>query len=1122
MPLGAVALLLAWCTAAQPAEAPYALVIVPPRARADMPVVVDIDFGAVAKALGLPAPAGMVEPGMVRAALEDGLVPVPCQYDPRGPGRGELVLAPPPAPTSQRVRVYFSSPPPFPAPLPAGRLEVQREGEGVVVSNGFVRVRHDPQRQGGLPSRWEFLATGKVLEAYNNNDRVHSRTLGGFWLRECREAKVELGAQGPLRVVVRVSGYYCRGAERPASKPEAVYEYSYFAGVPYIILRAHLKQQTPFPWDELHITEINLPGGDFTHWATPGARGELQANKTSHRGAGWGALCEGANVLGVVSDSVLIYDGRGEYGTYVHGPWWQWGETEAEATLALYASGAAQGLEQLAAGGGRVPLPEEAYVLTPPLAAALAKLRQGARGPEAAHWKWIAELLLRTARRDLLGASDMATSALKAMGKRPALQWLAEHGLLVASDDKVGICWAVQADRRARLLSLYDLQRGRELLARQPPPIWRVQAENNAGQPIVADSERPVCSASQDRKTGAVVLEWRPLRGCQQVPATEQDKLLVRASFAATGRGQLRMWLKIDNATRLTLAEVTWPQLSLGPLGDAGADDIFVAPLASGKLYPNPYGTGVSLDGLYPNGWTDMQMFGLYDPAGGVLVMYQDPLASTKYIRASSEGHGLRVAFVWPAADHTVPGNDFLPPGRAAVVPHAGDWYDEALLYRAWVEAEAKWWPQAGQAGRPDTPAWMLDLPVWALGGGTPGDCVPAIKAFRAYMGVPCGFHWYNWHQIPFDVHYPEYFPAKPGFAEGVRELQQAGVRVMPYINGRLWDTGNKDFQARAFPFATKDRQGKVYIEEYGSGAKLAPMCPTTKLWQETVQGIVKRLVGPEFNVDGVYIDQVAAASPRLCYDRTHGHPLGGGHWWTTQGYWPMLEKLQSDLARAYPDKMLTTECTAEPFLHCFDGYLSWHWQENQAVPLFPAVYSDKIRLFSRAYGAAGDVSLVRRMKMAQQFVFGEQLGWLDPGVIKDDKSGPFLRRLARLRYALRAYFRGRMLRPPAVEGPVEEVTGDWQWGGVRMVTLAAVQVGAWKAEDGRVAVVLANLAERPQSFTLRLPTAEYGCGPSARIVWRDESGIVARQPARLTAGRLAVQMEPMQAYALELGRGSP
>lgn len=42
--------------------------------------------------------------------------------------------------------------------------------------------------------------------------------------------------------------------------------------------------------------------------------------------------------------------------------------------------------------------------------------------------------------------------------------------------------------------------------------------------------------------------------------------------------------------------------------------------------------------------------------------------------------------------------------------------------------------------------------------------------------------------------------------------------------------------------------------------------------------------------MDGVYIDQIGAmaSAPKYCYDRSHNHPVGGGHYWY-QGYSKML-----------------------------------------------------------------------------------------------------------------------------------------------------------------------------------------------------------------------------------------
>lgn len=51
-------------------------------------------------------------------------------------------------------------------------------------------------------------------------------------------------------------------------------------------------------------------------------------------------------------------------------------------------------------------------------------------------------------------------------------------------------------------------------------------------------------------------------------------------------------------------------------------------------------------------------------------------------------------------------------------------------------------------------------------------------------------------------------------------------------------------------------------------------MCSATRFWQDQVAGTVDRL-GGEVGANAVYIDQIAAAGPPLCFDASHGHPLG-------------------------------------------------------------------------------------------------------------------------------------------------------------------------------------------------------------------------------------------------------
>ena len=53
-------------------------------------------------------------------------------------------------------------------------------------------------------------------------------------------------------------------------------------------------------------------------------------------------------------------------------------------------------------------------------------------------------------------------------------------------------------------------------------------------------------------------------------------------------------------------------------------------------------------------------------------------------------------------------------------------------------------------------------------------------------------------------------------------------------------------------------------------------------------------------------------------------------------------------------DRMLTTECSADPYMKHLGGYLSWLWVKNNQVPAFPAIFSDKVISFGTDFRALG------------------------------------------------------------------------------------------------------------------------------------------------------------------------
>ena len=670
---------------------------------------------------------------------------------------------------------------------------------------------------------------------------------------------------------------------------------------------------------------------------------------------------------------------------------------------------------------------------------------------------------------------------------------------------------------------LLDAKHAQDLLAHDSPPLFTVTLRH-------VGSVREV-SLAADRNwrqyTVTPYLQRLELHWAEPVDAALTG-ISVSAIATADARDAAIRWrLRVGNtSSNWTIWRVTFPQIALANLGTNGA---VLFPRGPGEVQRGVWERPYSYHGSYPDSSCTMQFMAAYQPCEnptGLYLAVHDPWGSTKNLTVQSEpGAGrLVLAFVHPAPNMSLAGNSFALEGEAVWQLLRGDWFDAAMIYKNWAKREAKWWPRQGPDGRADTPRWMRELNAWAMTGGAPGKCVPAVKQFRDFLALPVGFHWYNWHQIPFDNDYPHYFPAKDGFTEGVAELKSAGIFPMPYINGRLWDShdrGAEDFEfgKLALPAVAKKDDGSPYIESYGSKetngepVRLGVMCPSTAIWQQTVSNIVLRLLR-ECGTSAVYIDQVAAAEPKLCMDRSHGHPLGGGHWWN-EGYWKMLDAIRA----AKPvEAALTTECNSEPFIRWFDAYLTWHWQHDGQVPAFPAVYGGAIQMFGRAYRGGSTQDLALRMKAGQQLVFGEQLGWLDPGLLKHKDNAQFFRQLAQLRSRFsRYFFAGSMARPPELRGDVPRVKADWQWSGEWWVTSDAVLAGAWTlAKERRLVLLFVNVDDTPVEATVWPDEPGWGLppGPVRSAV---TSGALTTPAGKTAEFRTPVSFPPRQAQAWEL-----
>ena len=512
----------------------------------------------------------------------------------------------------------------------------------------------------------------------------------------------------------------------------------------------------------------------------------------------------------------------------------------------------------------------------------------------------------------------------------------------------------------------------------------------------------------------------------------------------------------------LSLLESEFPSIYAGPIGKKPEENVLHYPKASGIASGSPYNSGINYSEVYPNWRATYQMLGLYNKQAGLYIASHDPTGSVKTISAITDEEKVSFRFSWPAPNMGVDGNGYKLPGKVILGSIEGTWYEAAMIYKDWVKEQAPWWPPPPSKRL----SRIQDIAVWVQheSGGNISTLVEEVLEFAKFMGVPTGFHWYVWHKIPFDNDYPHFFPAKEGFIDAVHQLEDAGIRVMPYINGRLWDADLDDFKSEGIKAVTKNEKGEPYIEDYGNGVRNAVMNPVTQIWQKKIKEIVLRLQ-KESGTSGVYLDQISAASPKLCMDKSHGHPVGGGSWWLDQGYYKLLSAIRDDMPEG---AFLTSEAMAEPYNHLLDGLLSWNSQFQDQKPIYSAIYGGKISIFGRNNPVGPDKHKALIMRAGQQLVFGEQLGWISPKILKEKKPAKFLKKMAENRYKFINYFvGGQMMFPPKVYGEIPNITADWEWGenNPSEITLSALQRGAWKSNNSGIINIFVNISDKKINF---------------------------------------------------------
>ncbi|MBR6507853.1 MAG: hypothetical protein IKT37_09680 [Clostridia bacterium] len=504
-----------------------------------------------------------------------------------------------------------------------------------------------------------------------------------------------------------------------------------------------------------------------------------------------------------------------------------------------------------------------------------------------------------------------------------------------------------------------------------------------------------------------------------------------------------------------------------------------------------PYGCGETYNSVrtfetkqnYPSYGASMQYMALWHEGAGRGIYYglHDPApAYKKLFYKKSEGEKIAcMKATMPLRDIDMPCNSQTLEGEAVWELFDGDWYDAALIYKKFFEEHASWKPEMKDGKRADTPEWLRTNPHWWRKRMKWDEAfADELLEVSKDLGLYSPTHIYDWFQIPYDTNYPHYFPAKDAFVPAIRRLQKAGIRIMPYINGRLWDTHDKgredwQFTSVARPNCTKKQGDKPFLEVYPtSNIELAIMCPSTALWQEKQKEIIHTLFN-DFGVDAVYIDQIGAAQPYPCEDRAHSHRAGGGTWWM-ESYRNLLDHAKQTMPA---EACFTTECTSDPYMKEIQAYLSWIWIKNDQVPAFMVVYNGYVAVFGRNYIYAPDAA-GQDILAAQSLTYGEQMGWILPETYNALVHKDFYKKCVNARVKLGSFFYdGKLLRSPKIKDKqIIKTTKIMHeaYGGLLAHTATFSEL--WERKDGKKLLLLINASAKKTypRITADIPDGDY------------------------------------------------
>ncbi len=665
----------------------------------------------------------------------------------------------------------------------------------------------------------------------------------------------------------------------------------------------------------------------------------------------------------------------------------------------------------------------------------------------------------------------------------------AEHGPQGVWNDAVRV--GVTQDRDHRLVSLRDRRAGLEYVTpREDGDFWRVQMLAPDGQVHTFRSSGSECFRSSFGYGGGQ-LDWR-------VPLGESE-MIVSVEIRLpddTARTEWRLSVETPSPDWAPW----WMELVIPGLGVPGETDVI----------ERHYRHEAPAERLSGHFFGD-QLVLLPRKGGTLYVAAEDPEHLQKGFELEvGQEFVLRV----PPPGMGLPGECYHQPFPLVVQPVAGDWWQGADLYRRWAMRQ-RWWrikrprAEAEQALR-DVRLWLTAMNPLTK---DPRDVPPRAIEIAEAVGVPAGIHWYNWANEPF---MPDLFPARGAFYAAAREAEEAGLLVMPYVNV-LHHVRKDRFPLRDAASVASEPPacGRVvdglYHVQVGKWS-MAPMCRGAREWVEFCAQQALRL-HEEGGFRAVYLDQAASPPRWPCFDRTHGHPAGGGSYWA-KGTIDIPRRIKQLTGG---DMAISGEGRFEGYLPYVDLDLSGYWTEpGEYLPLYEFLYPYQAATFASVMADEPIDSFV--YKVGVRGLYGAAAR-VSTEIIEQPEKVAFLREILGAQVAAAHLIGHELLRPPDLLGEPQAVDLKGFLLGKRRpgatVTVPRVHIAAWTTTVDRVALLVLNVSREPA--TARIDLAGWERTPEG--AWRllDASGHRLHEAAQ-PPDTLEVEVPARSVRIIELG----